>query len=163
MEKGKDYCRLIEKNLEIQQQKINPKDYKFYLVGRFLQYARHVEKYADSCVECNNFKSDIVHVTSNLENYLNRSKTNKQEYEMISDKIFSHLSKNHGIKPSNYYTSLYSVFGILAGGFLGLLLSYLFYNGFSKLILFVLLIGFLVGNILGYRKDKKLRTNNLQL
>lgn len=163
MENEKDFLSKIENLLKEQEKNILPKDYRFYLVGRFIKLASHVDKNAAKCVECNNFKKDIEEVSSNLAELLNSSKANKLKYETINDKIINHLNKVHHLRPKRYYTSFYSVLGILAGVILGFALTYFIFASISKIILFVLLIGFLTGNYIGYRKDRKIKKNNLQL
>ncbi|MFC2086445.1 hypothetical protein ACFLQ9_01860, partial [Bacteroidota bacterium] len=148
---------------EEQQKNISPKDYRFYLVDRFIKLATHIEKNAKECVECNNFKKDVEEVSANLADYLNSSKTNKIKYEAVNDKIIYHLNKTHNLRPKRYYAAFYSVLGIIAGVISGFALTYIIFGSISKIILFALLIGFLTGNYIGYRKDQNLKKNNLQL
>lgn len=163
MEKDFEYVSKIKSLIAEQEKNISPKDYRFYLVDRFIKLASHVDKNATKCIECKSFKKDIEEVSTKLADYLNSSKTNKIKYEVINDKIISHLNKTHNMKPKSYYTSLYSVLGILAGLIFGFALTYIIYGGISRIILFVLLIGFLIGNYIGHRKDRELKKNKLQL
>ncbi len=163
MGKKQEFLSKIKNHIAEQEKNISPKDYRFYLVDRFIKLTSHIDKNSENCVECNGFKKEIEEVSANLADYINRSKTNKIKYETLNDKLLYHLNKVHGLKQKRYYTSLYSVFGIAAGALTGIITSFFVYGSISKIILLFLLIGFLTGNYLGYIKDKKLKKKNLQL
>ena len=157
------YSDKIDNLIREQKKSISPKDYRFYLVDRFLKLMQHVDSFSAKCVECKHLKPEIEEAAANLAELINSSKTNKLKYEHLNDKILNHLNKIHRLKPKRYFTSLYSVYGIGISTILGMLTSFLISGSFSRIILFFLLIGLLVGNALGYRKDNQQKKNNLQL
>ena len=158
-----NYTDKIDKLIQEQKESISPKDYRFYLVDRFLKIVQHIDSFSGKCMECKHLKPEIEEAAANLAELINGSKTNKLKYEHLNDKILNHLNKVHRLKPKRYFTSLYSVYGIGISAMLGILTSFIGSGSFSRIILFFLLIGLLAGNALGYRKDNHQKKNNLQL
>jgi len=156
-----EWFEMIERNIESQKSLIYKKDIKFYQIDKLLKFASKVENFSKKCKECNQMKSEIEYISSNIENLLTKSMKSKKEYESRFDNIANHLKNEHKIYSSTYFSSLYSMYGTVAGLTMGFLFGYLFFkeNLYAAVLIFWA-IGIIVGRFFGIREDKLIKREN---
>ena len=163
--KLKVWSKKIKADIDSQKDDIYKRDYKFYKIDRLEQIAERIDEFSDECSECNNLKSEVEDIVANLSDSLQNGNTKlRSEYEKRNEKIVKHLRNVHELSYKEYYVSVYSFIGFVAGtivlGFIGWLIL-------PQLLVFSLLTGFTIGiitgRLMGKRKDKEQERNGLIL
>ncbi len=129
----------------------------------FNQTAKKIDIYAENCPKCKAYQQDYNQILNTFDDLL-KDDTLKKSYEAKLIETTHHLKKEHRVRPSNYYISLYSLLGIG----IGLLITGIYaYSVHQTLINTAVIYGALIGNILGwaigYFTDKKMKRKGLTL
>lgn len=154
----------IEREIDIQKEKIYKRDYKFFKLDRLKNLADRTDEFSIECEICKENKTNIEEITTKIPEYLSGNPSLRSEYEKRNEKIVNHLKNTHNLYPANYFASVYSLAGFSAGIVAGAGISYLLNPEFlSKGLIFGFVIGLFVGRILGTKKDKQQKKDNLIL
>lgn len=150
---------------------LSRREIKLYNITRFIRTGRWVDVFSVNCQKCRDFKPTLKQFAGKLKASVTRAENRDIEFEQFNDEICRHLKADHKLIPRSYYLSFYSVIGMLAGTFLGFATGYLIdrltgSNSHTYLkngLLLGWFTGLVAGQILGKRKDNKLRKQNRQL
>ena len=109
---------------------------------------RILEKSIRHSKECDDCKNNLTVLESLIEEIPNLDLIDhRSPYEKKFNGIRKHFHKNHNFIPPYYHSARWSIFGILAGLLVSIILSY---SLFQQLQLDPLLAGMTIGLILGY-------------
>lgn len=155
----------VKQNIEtISEEKIKPKDVRFYNLGGFLHIAERIDEYSHKCEECNSLKEEALEVSENIDKYINTSSKTRKEFEQKRELISNHLKKGHGLVKKNTYAATYAFIGLLIGALGGYLFAKIFTlfieevnpNFIKVSVLVGWALGIVTGRLLGVFKDKKI-------
>ncbi len=136
------------------------RDLRFFRIEEFLRNVTRTGEFSTKCPRCASYKIDIEAVVEKIDEAIQVPGKSRREYDGLISMLSTHMRKEHDFYPPYYYTYLYSSVGTVLGLILGFLV-YKFYPS-SDFITFVVgfIIGILSGNMVGTRKDKKIRNEN---
>ncbi|RUT78446.1 hypothetical protein [Ancylomarina longa] len=159
-----NWIEYIENKIDTQVESfISKRDYRFYQIEKLKKIAALLHK-QNLCLDCKYAKSELEILVDDLDRLINKSGVNKSEYEKRVEKLIIHLKKQHDIYQAFHFTYTYTAIYTLVGSVFGLLLTYGWYYYFNPSLFFMCVgAGLFVGNILGYNKDKKYRSQGKQI
>ena len=139
------------------------KDYLYLDVKMLLKIAKKSDILSKSCTICEENKKQIEYLTNNLAGF-SETIAKRKEYDRKKDFIFQHLRKKHRMFPHNYFTSMHSLTGMLAGSGLGYLFSLLpFITSIRYSVIIGYIVGLAIGRIIGNKIDFKIKKENRTL
>jgi hypothetical protein len=157
------FQQISEKIDHQSQEHISLKDFRFYQIDKLKRIAKFLEQNSN-CLDCKYAKIELDLIVDDLDRLINKSGVNRSEYENRTEKILTHLKKNHGVYQAFHFSYTYAAIYTLIGIVFGLLLSYGLFFGFNPTIFFLASgVGMMVGYILGNRKDRFCKRNGKQL
>ncbi len=164
MSKLRAWSRTIEQNIAARKDEIYKKDYKFYKIDRLEKIAVKFDEFSDNCQFCREKKTEIEELSEIFVESINGTSKRRAEFEKRNEQLVTHLKEKHGLVPAMYYSSRYSLLGLIVGTLAGALIGYAVLPGilkFSMLLGFA--VGLIIGRIFGVWKDKFIKKNNLIL
>ncbi|MCY1721532.1 hypothetical protein OU798_14345 [Prolixibacteraceae bacterium Z1-6] len=137
---------------------VNDKDLRFYRIEEFKRNITRINSFSNSCPGCKKEMQPIRETVEDIDQAINDVGRKRKDYDQLISQLSKHMQKEHGFYAPYYFTYMYSFFGIVAGAILGYILMNidpdvkleLFCSGFA--------IGILPPYIIGYLKDKKIRS-----
>lgn len=159
-----NWIEKISENIDQQvEMYISVRDYRFYQIEKLKRIAKLLENQGD-CLDCKHAKTELESVVMDLDRLINKSGTDRSEYEKRVEKIIKHLKDKHQVYQSYYFTYTYSAIYIFIGCVFGLLISYGLYFEFNATLFFLCAgIGMFLGNVLGSRKDNSCKRTGKQI
>lgn len=140
-----------------------------YRPDRFMKMAARIEEYGNSCLSCKELKAEVNDVMIRLKNESQLNEVSFQIYIHLFRKMTDHLKSKHHLVYPQYYSSLYTLIGMVAGLVMGVLIWYvlfqpddLFLNAGMGLMLSGF-VGLFIGRLIGNRKDNMARELNKRL
>ncbi len=141
------------------------REYKLFTIARFIKSAKWTDQFSDHCPVCKKNQSDMLHAAREMESMIRPSSGGEAEFETLQDNVYHHLREDHNLTPRSYFTALYSFFGMIAGliigGLLGLLTDLILDIEKERWLKNGLLIGWFLGlvagQIIGKRKDNRIK------
>lgn len=134
------------------------KNLRFFRIDEFRRNIARTESFSGSCPECKKMQIDIAEAVEKIDEAVKVPGRTRREYDRLIGRVAKHMQKSHGFYAPYYFTYLYSFFGIAGGAVLGYFLMQI--DPAMKLEMFS--IGFAAGllpaYVLGYLKDKKIRS-----
>ncbi len=160
----KVWAKKLNDKTELKKEELYKRDFRFFKIDRLERINERIDVFSDNCEDCRNFKPELEDIVNKLPEYINGSPGKRAEYEKRTDKIVKHLKQKHGLVPEQYFSSLYSFYGLLLGTAVIGVLAYFIEPGFLKWgLLSGFTIGLIIGRIYGHQKDKIKKTENLIL
>ena len=149
---------------------LSGRNYRFLQVRRLAKMAEKVDEYSTSCRDCFFFKNDLSQIVSNPESFRDNSTSGNTGYEKSFGLIFRHLKKAHKLYPKSYFASVYSLLGMFFGILAGLLIAYMIFfiqeessDILKTGVLLGWVIGLVVGQIFGKKRDNEMKKQDRQL
>lgn len=154
----KSWSEEINTQVDNKLEGINNKDFRFFRIAEFKRNISRIDTFSSTCPSCKTELQDISEVVESIDVAINNIGKKRKAYDKLISRMAKHIQKEHGFYPPYYFTYYFSFFGLLAGAILGYFLMQI--NTELKLELFCLgiAIGLLPTYILGYVKDKKIRS-----
>jgi len=151
----------IEKTF--QNEKFTGFQLRSYRPDRFLKMAGRIYDFQKNCETCRLFQKETDDIINHLQNAEILSESVFQIYISLFRKITEHLRFHHHLMLPHYYSSVFTLVGIITGLITGFLIWYIFiFNKISssifdiKTVLMIAgFIGLLIGRIFGRQKDRK--------
>lgn len=137
------------------------RDLRFFRIEEFMRIAERVDNFSSTCRECKSFKFEIDKQKDSLSKALKSPGRERREYDKLHSGMSKHMQKVHGFYPPFYFTYLYAaIWSVLLISF-----SLLFWLFFSSITIWAFLtpafaIGVITGQIIGGKKDRKIRLGN---
>ncbi len=139
-------------------------DLRFLRVEEYLRNAERIDDLSSSCKICASIKQKIEDHAEGLKNAINTPGKERKELDYIQDEIINHMRKVHGYYPPQYHRYMQSVYWLC--GFMGVafICTKVFPN-IQDVIFYspAFVIGVVIGQIIGGRKDNKVIKQNKQL
>ncbi len=151
----------FEKSLVQELKGTKERDLKFFRIEEFLRMAERVDAFSPSCRECATFKLDSEKQKDSIARAVHTPGRERREFDRLQSKMGVHMRKKHGFYPPYYFTYLHS-----ATWTAGLMLAaYLLSQVIRTVEVWVFLtpafaIGVITGQIVGGRKDRRVREEN---
>lgn len=153
----------VNDNLQKAAEHIHASDQRFYTLGIIPQLADKLQHHAQSCETCKKELKNIVLLSERADYYINESVQSRKKYEEVIRMAKRHLKQEHAISERSFYTSLYTIWGLLAGTGIGIGLSILLNFPVFEVILLCITIFLVVFRFIGSAKDKAQKKRGNQL
>jgi len=158
------WAKTIEQEVETQKKSILKKDLAFYKVDLLPEIALRIDEYSTNCKACQDYKTELDDIVNGLSKSLEGSPKLRKNYEDRRELITQHLNESHGLKADNYYSSIYSLAGILGGAILGAFIGWIINIHILKFTILVGVgLGMVIGRLIGASKDRKNKRKKLTL
>lgn len=158
----KKWLAEFHESLEQKKDKLHPSDFRFYNIARLPILAGKTVEYSQSCKTCRSNIILLEELVNELPEILTEKDT-RDSFETKKEKVEFHLKNAHKLRYAAYYSSLFTLFGGLAGGVLGFAISLIMKGNTSNLLLIFTTIGLLLGYFGGNIKDKEKYRSKQQL
>lgn len=119
--------------------------YNFLKISFLVRLIEDTDLNSTSCEECRGNQAVLEEMIEEIP--LLDDIEHRQPYEKKFNNVRTHFHKKHGYIPPHYYSSRYSIIGLLLGGSIAALISYLLTE---HVVIDLVLAGFAVGLIVGY-------------
>ncbi|WP_423129293.1 hypothetical protein [Gaoshiqia sp. Z1-71] len=142
-------------------EQIKSRDLRFFRVEEFLRNARRVDEFSDSCRDCHTLQYDIEKQKNTVAGAIRVPGKERRAYDRLQSRLNSHMRNVHGFYPPFYFTYLHSFLWTLALGVISLLVSLLFPG--ADIFAFLapaFAVGVVTGQLVGGKKDRKIRSTN---
>ena len=145
----------LKQKLDEQEEKLNPKDKKFFNLGIIMDLGRFSQKFSYECDVCKQNKELLMGMTEHLADSINTLEGRRDITKKL-DIVTSHLRKKHKMYIRRYISSLYTVL-IMTIGLLGGVIFGLFSGTYKIPILVGGAVGLFIGSIWGGIKEAVLK------
>lgn len=137
------------------------RDLRFFRVEEYLRNVQRVDAFSSSCRECQSFRHEIEKHKDTVARAVNEPGRERRAFDRLQSGLSEHMKKEHGFYPPYYYTYLY-----VAGWSAALLALAVFWWWLVRAAdIFVFLapafaIGVVTGQVIGGKKDRRVRDEN---
>lgn len=150
---------------ELDQFSFTRREENLFNIPRFIQSARWTDHFADQCPVCKKNRSDMLKAAREIEGMIRAPGGSAAEFETLNDTVYHHLKKDHNLTPRSYFIALYAFVGMIAGllfgGLIGLFTDLALETEGGQWLKNALLIGWFLGlvagQIVGKRKDNRIK------
>ncbi len=135
------------------------KDLRFFRIDELRRNIGRVGHFSDNCHQCRSFKGQIESVLVHVEEAVNVPGYHRRELDRLIARLSRHMMLAHNYYPPYHFNYLYTTYGLLAGLALSMAVIFLVnsrYGELSAALLFI--ISLLAGQIIGAKKDRKIRS-----
>lgn len=133
--------------------------YNLMRVGTLVKLIEETDKRKDECEQCKKYGAalpDMIEQLPQLDDTYVRG-----NYEKKFNEMRKHFHKKHGFVAPSYYSSCYTLIGLLCFPAISLLLMYVFPGKIlPRFLILSVVIGMLVGYLVGSVKDMKMRKSD---
>lgn len=158
MEKS-EWLTNIEKTF--QNEKFTGFQLRSYRPDRFLKMSERIYDFQKNCETCRLFQKETDDIINHLQNVEILSESVFQIYISLFRKITEHLRFHHHLKLPHYYSSVFTLVGMITGLITGFLIWYIFNKNSSSIFdiktvsMIAGFMGLVIGRIFGRQKDRK--------
>ncbi len=155
-----DWYEKLEAQINDQLRDTRDKDLRFFRVEEYLRMTKRVEDFASSCRECNSFKYEIEKTAGDIGVAIASPGKTRRNYDRLMGNLSKHMRKQHGFYPPYYFTYLLAfvyAFGASVGAFIVSLPFVHLDKWFFIVPAFI--IGLVLGNLRGAKKDSRIRNS----
>lgn len=153
---------LFHMKIDTQIKKIHAKDIAFYHIPQLKKMADITDEHRAQCQQCGKNTAILDQLSDNLPDLFDGSIAGKKKYEEKFFAIEKHIMQDHGYRKNNYYTSVFTFWGMIVGAAIGYLAGILFLGGWiMQPILITSVLGLAGGRWYGYVRNNKLKENKL--
>lgn len=153
----KNWATHTEEKIRAKLEGTKDKELRFFRIEELIRNIHRTELYARDCTFCSAHKTEIETVVEKIDEAVHVPGQARREYDRLIGRIASHMQKSHGFYAPYYYSYLYSFFGMTAGLLAGYILMRLLPEFDWVMLSAGFASGLIAGNILGARKDRKVR------
>jgi hypothetical protein len=137
------------------------KDLRFLRVEEYFRMIDRSDAFSATCQTCKNHLSETEIMNSTIRRVIDHPGNERRQYDRLIDEMSKHQRKEHGFYPPFYFNYLYSFYGIVGGTAAGAVV----WLPFSSLSVWYFLVpaisfGLLAGQLIGGKKDARIRANN---
>ncbi|WP_430971758.1 hypothetical protein [Sunxiuqinia rutila] len=157
----KEWSQKLTAHIEQELEGTKASDLRFMRVAEYLRMLSRIDEFSDGCPHCKQLKPEIEEQSASIKQAVTHIGKERRSYDKHIDKLARHLKKEHGFYPPYFYTYSYSFYFIVVAGVIGFLLSLLFPATDRWFFLIPgLVFGLLAGQLVGNRKDARIRSEN---
>jgi len=151
----------FEKRVVGQLQGAQLRDLRFFRIEEYLRNAERVDAGAATCRECYSLRNEMEQLKDDVATAVETPGKERRQLDKLQSRLADHMRKAHGYYPPYYHTYLHSVYwtvGLMGAAFL---LTYLFPD-IEKAVFYspAFAIGVVTGQIIGGKKDRKVRESD---
>lgn len=152
-----------------QDEKFTAAQIRYFRPDRFIKMAGRIEEFKSDCKICETYFDEAVEAISRLKSEKGISEEAFYAYNSLFKKLTEHLRVKHKLVFPRYYSSIFTLIGILSGlviwlviwQFLGTKIDPIIDN--KTMFLILGFAGLSIGRLVGNRKDKKIQDLNLRI
>lgn len=160
---------LEEVESAFQDEKFTATQIRYFRPDRFIKMAGRIEEFKSDCKICETYYDEAVEIISRLKSEKGISEEAFYAYNSLFKKITEHLRAKHQLVFPRYYSSIFTLIGIISGlviwlviwQFLGAKIDFMFDS--KTMFLIFGFAGLSIGRLVGSRKDKKIQELNLRI
>ena len=160
---------LDEIEVTFQDEKFTATQIRYFRPDRFIRMAGRIEEFKSDCKVCETYFDEAVEIISRLKSENGIPDETFYAYNSLFKKLTEHLRTKHHLVFPRYYSSIFTLIGILSGlviwlviwQFLGAKIEFILDN--KTMFLIFGFAGLSVGRLIGSRKDKKIQELNLRI
>lgn len=154
----------FEKSLVSQLQQAKPSDLRFFRMEEFFRNAERIGSLAATCRQCESLRLELDQLKSEVGKAVMNPGPERRRLDGLQSRINDHLRKRHGFYPPYYHSYMQSVYWTLSLMALAFVLTYLF-PGLDKAVFYspAFAVGVITGQVIGGKRDRKIRENNKTL
>ncbi|PTN08378.1 hypothetical protein [Mangrovibacterium marinum] len=151
----------FEKKIVDQLKGSNVKDLRFFRIEEYLRNAERTDAQASSCRACYALRNEIEQTADQVAKAVQQPGAERRRIDSLQSRLSDHLRKEHGFYPPSYHTYLQSVYWTVGFMALAFLLTVLFPE-VEKAVFYspAFAIGVITGQVIGGKKDRKVRDSN---
>jgi hypothetical protein len=153
-----NWATQITKTIDTKTEGIRDKEIIFFRIAEFKRNITRIDSFSKSCSACQQQKTHISDAVNKIDDALNYPGRTRRKYDRLISKLSKHMQKEHGFYAPYYFSYTYSAIGIA----MGLIIGFILFKIYPELWVEMFSIGFTVGlipsYILGFAKDKKIRS-----
>lgn len=151
-----------------QAEKFSGLNNRYYQAGRFIKMAAWIESYRNECAECKDLQKKIDEISKLLLRDESVSDSTKMEYSGLFRDLTTHLRKKHRLQLPGYFSSIYTLLGILGGMVIWFLIKEFILTGQALLspgtdMILLIFLGLAIGRLLGRKKDNQVKKHGKAL
>lgn len=140
------------------------RDLRFFRIEEYLRNAERIDGFAGNCRECYSFRSEMDKQKEDVARAVEYPGKERRKLDGLQSKINDHMRKTHGFFPPYYHTYMQSVYWTVGLMFVAFLLTLIFPE-VDKVVFYspAFVIGVITGQVVGGRKDSKIRDSQKNL
>lgn len=158
-----EYLQKIIHNIKEAEKEVHPSDIKFHQVFQIPLMANKLMSGRCFCEQCQILLDKLHETSERLVYQMNEQTDGKKQLDNLLHTCRKHLLKHHKITLKNYYTSLYTFYGILTGIFIILFINHYVHHLSVEIDLLLVVIIAVVLRIFGKYFDNKQKKSGKQL
>ncbi len=160
---------LEEIELTFQDEKFTAKQIRYFRPDRFIRMAERMEEFKSDCKICKACFDEAFVLIARLKSEEGISEEAFFTYNTLFKKLTEHLRTKHQLVFPRYYSSIFTLIGILSGlavwlvfwKLAGSKMEFILDN--RTMLLILGFAGLSMGRLVGMRKDKKIQKLNLRI
>ncbi|RKD92740.1 hypothetical protein [Mangrovibacterium diazotrophicum] len=148
----------FEKKVVGQLQGAKERDLRFFRVEEYLRNAERIDGFAPKCRECYSYRNEMEKMADDVVTAVQTPGKERRELDRIQSGVNDHMRKAHGFYPPYYHTYTQSAYWTLGFMLAAFMLTFAF-PSIEKVVFYspAFAIGVVTGQIIGGRKDRKIR------
>lgn len=151
----------FEKSLVSQLQQAKAGDLRFFRMEEFFRNAERVDSMALSCHQCDAFRHELEQMKNEVGKAVMVPGPERRRLDDLQSRMNDHLRKAHGFYAPYYHTYMQTIYWTLSLMAVAFTLSYLFPD-VDKAIFYspAFAVGVITGQVIGGKRDRKIRESN---
>lgn len=155
-----NWAENVLKEMEQRLSGTREKDMRFFRIDELRRNIKRIDNYTPDCDICRNLKNETEIVLAHVNEAVNVPGSHRRELDRLMARLARHMMKVHSFYPPYYFNYLYTTYGLFAGLVVAMLVFFLFLFKYSELIAAIFFVaGLLIGQILGGKKDRRIRSD----
>lgn len=157
----KNWYPEFEKNLVEQLQQAKAGDLRFFRMEEFFRNAERIGCQAESCRDCEQLRHELEQTKNEVGRAVLEPGPERRRLDDLQSRINDHLRKSHGFYPPYYHAYMQSIYWTLSLMATAFVLTFIF-PSIDKAVFYspAFAIGVVVGQIIGGKRDRKIRESN---
>ena len=151
----------FEKRLVEQLKGTKESDLRFFRIEEYFRNAERVDQHAADCHECYSFRQQMDQSRDLVARAVQHPGQERRRLDDMQAKINEHMRKSHGFYPPYYHTYMQSIYWTIGLMAVACLLTFVFPD-MEKAVFYspAFAVGVVTGQIIGGKKDRKIRETN---
>lgn len=139
---------------------IRDKDQRFFRIDELRRNITRVSQFAETCHQCLSLKEDIETNIMHLNEAINVPGKYRRDLDRLIARLSHHMKKAHHFYPPYHFNYLFTTYGLLAGLAFALpVILFLPFEHMDVLAAGVFIAGLIAGQIIGGKRDRKIRND----
>lgn len=151
----------FEKSLVEQLQQAKAGDLRFFRMEEYFRNAERIDNQAGTCRQCKALRHDMDRSKEEVGKAVSHPGPERRRLDDLQSRINDHLRKSHGFYPPYYHTYMQSIYWTVSLMAIAFILTFIF-PALDKAIFYspAFALGVVTGQIIGGKRDRKIRETN---